>query len=275
MLPSLLLALREGIEAALIIGMLFGVLRKLQRLDLAAGVWYGVIGAAAVSVLAAVGLNLAGAELEGPAEVIFEGSTMLFAAGLLTWMIFWMHRQSRFLKGKIEAEVRQAINRPDAAVGRRALFGVAFLAVVREGIGLALYLVAAGLASNARQELSGAVFGLIAAAGLGWLLFTSTRRLPLGAFFQVTNILLILFAAGLFARGVSEFNEIGWIPAIIGHIYNINWVLNEGSVLGQVLQVTLGYSASPSLTQMLAYLIYFAALLLSLFGFQRRAVVHA
>src|SRR5690242_3148376 len=102
MLPSLLLALREGVEAALVVGLLFGGLRKLQRMDHAASIWYGVLSALIASALVAVGLTLAGAELEGPAEVIFEGATMLAAAALLTWMIFWMHGQSRFLKGKIE-----------------------------------------------------------------------------------------------------------------------------------------------------------------------------
>ncbi len=275
MLPSLLLALREGVEAALVVGLLFGGLRKLQRMDLAASIWYGVFSAIIVSALVAVGLTLAGAELEGPAEVIFEGTTMLFAAALLTWMIFWMHGQSRFMKGKIEANIRQAVSGKDNSLGKRALFGVAFLAVVREGIELALFLVAAGLASNPGQELGGAVVGLAAAVGIGWLLFTSTRRLPLGAFFQLTNILLIVFAAGLVSHGVREFNEIGWIPPVIGHVYNLNPLLNQTSLFGQVMQATFSYNATPSLTEMVAYLLYFAVLVVSLLLVQRRTVTSA
>ncbi len=201
MLPSFLLALREGVEAALIIGILFGALRKLQRRELTTSIWFGVISAVGVSLIVAVGLTLAGAQLEGTAEVVFEGFTMLFAAGLLTWMIIWMHNQSRFLKPRLEADVRQAVARPDIEIGKRALFGVAFLAVVREGVELAIFLVAAGLATNPGWEMTGALVGLASAAGLGWLLFSSTRRLPLGSFFRLTNILLILFAAGLVAHG--------------------------------------------------------------------------
>ncbi len=272
MLPSFLLALREGVEAALVIGLLIGALRKLQRRDLSASVWFGAISAAVASLLVAVGLNLAGAELEGTAEVVFEGITMLFAAGLLTWMILWMQHQSRFLRSRIEADVRQAIDRPGGTPGRRALFGVAFLAVVREGIELAIFLVAAGLASNPALELTGALTGLAAAVGLGWLLFSSTRRLPLGSFFRLTNILLILFAAGMVARGVREFIEIGWIPAVVHAIYNANPILNEGSLVGQLLQALFGYHAAPALTETIAYLLYFAVLSLSVFGFQRKSV---
>jgi high-affinity iron transporter len=266
MLPSFLLALREGVEAALVIGILLGALRKLQRSELSAAVWWGLICALLASALAAAALTLVGAELEEPYEQIFEGLTMLAAAGLLTWMIFWMHGQSRFMKGKIEQNVRLALG----TNGRRALFGVTFLAVVREGIELALFLAAAGLASNPTQELSGALLGLLSAAGLGWLLFSSTRRLPLGRFFQVTNILLLLFAAGLVGHAVGEFNEIGWIPPLMNHVYNLNPVLSDSSGLGQVLSALFGYSAGPSLTQTLGYLFYFGILSFSLFWIQHR-----
>ena len=267
MLPSFLLALREGVEAALIVGILFSALRKIDRPDLAPRVWWGVISAAAVSVLVAVGLTLAGASFEGAAEEIFEGFTMLAAAALLTWMILWMHRQSRFLRSKIEHDVRSALGKS----GGNALFGVAFFAVVREGIELAIFLVAAGMASsNSAQDLLGAGIGLAAAAVLGWVLFSSTRRLPLARFFQVTNILLILFAAGLVAHGVHEFNEVGWIPSIVEHVYDLNPVLSESSTAGQLLTALFGYNANPSLTEIIAYVGYFAVLLLSTVGFTRQ-----
>lgn len=271
MLPSLLLALREGVEAALMIGILFGVLRKMQRPDLSATIWWGVICAFLVSVLVAVGLTLAGASLKDPAEAIFEGITMLVAAGLLTWMIFWMHRHSRSLSGKIEQDMRRAFNRS----GERALFGVAFLAVIREGIELALYLIAAGLVSKPGQEIVGALLGLTAAAILGWVMFASSRRLPLGGFFQVTNVLLILFAAGLISRSVHEFNELGWIPSVISHFYNIGSLLDGGSLAGQVLATLFGYNPNPSLTETLAYLVYFAVLAFCVFGLPRLTVARA
>ncbi len=266
MFPSFLLALREGVEAALVVGILFGALRKLQRSDLAASVWWGVLSATGVSLLAALGLGLADANLEGTAEQVFEGLTMLAAAALLTWMIFWMQGQARFLRGKIESEVRQAVGKS----GKRALFGVAFLSVVREGVELALFLVAAGLASNPGPSWLGAAVGLAAAVLLGVILFASTRRLPLQSFFKVTNFFLVLFAAGLVAHGVHEFNEAGWIPSVVEHLYNLNPVLNEGSLGGQILSAIFGYNGNPSLTEALAYLVYFGVLFLSLVRIQHQ-----
>lgn len=271
MLPSFLLALREGVEAALIISILLGALRKFDRQDLSPSVWLGIISAAVLSILVAVGLTAVGASFEGRAEEIFEGFMMLLAAILLTWMIFWMHKQARFLRSKIENEVRQAVNR----TGRGALFGIAFLAVAREGIELALFLVAAGLASDAGSNLLGAAFGLAGAVALGWLLFSSTRRLPLARFFQVTNILLILFAAGLVAHGVHEFNEAGWIPAIVENVYNINPIIDDKSTLGLMLTALFGYNGNPSLTEMIAYLTYFSVLLLTTLRLPRQFVTAA
>lgn len=266
MLPSFILAFREGVEAALVIGILFSTLRKLEHKELSSSVLWGVVSAFIVSLLVAVGLNIAGASLKDPAEAIFEGITMIIAAVLLTWMIFWMHRQSRSMRGKIEKDIRQVLG----GAGRGGLFGVAFFAVVREGIELALYLVAAGLASNPGQEVAGAVIGLICAAGFGWLLFSSTRRLPLSKFFMITNVLLIFFAAGLIGQGVHEFNELGWIPSLVEHIYNLNPLLSESSTVGQILKVLIGYSATPSLSEFLAYLVYFAVLMLTVFRLPNR-----
>ena len=268
MLSSFVLALREGVEAALVVGLLFGALRKLNRKEFSASIWGGVISAFVLSGLIAVAFNIAGKSLEDPAEAIFEGITMLAAAGLLTWMIFWMHKQSPLLKGTIEANVRSALGQK----GGRTLFWVAFIAVIREGIELALYLVAAGLASNPTQELLGASLGLVTAAGLGWLLFSSTYRLPLGRFFQVTNILLILFAAGLVGQAMHEFVGLGWVPPVVTQLYNLSVVLSTNSLPGQVFKTLLGYNPTPSLTESLAYLIYIAILLIVVLWITRRAM---
>src|SRR4030067_2332483 len=136
MLPSFLLALREGTEAALIVGIVLGVLKKMNRLDRAPRVWLGVGLAALVSVIGAIALNAVGARFEGPGEAAFEGVTMLIAAGVLTWMIFWMQKQGRRIQSGLEAEVKSALTRGQDV----ALFSLAFFAVVREGFELALFL---------------------------------------------------------------------------------------------------------------------------------------
>ncbi len=252
MVPSFLLSMREGLEAALIIGIVLGVLLKLRRSDLNQMVWFGAGAAALVSVLAAIGLNLLGMEFEGTGEQIFEGVAMLLAASVLTWMIFWMHNSSRTLKSEIEAKTNQAL-RGDSA---KAIFALAFLAVVREGIELALFLLAVEKTSSPLETLAGALAGLAGAAILGWLLFNSSRRLSISGFFRVTNVLLIIFAAGLVGVGVHEFNEAGIIPAVVEHIWDINGILSDKSELGLLLKALFGYNGNPSLTEMLAYLAY-------------------
>jgi high-affinity iron transporter len=259
MLPTYLLSLREGLEAALIIGIVLGALSKIRRNDLAPAVWLGTLSAVGVSILTAVLLTTFGMSLEDKAEQIFEGVTMLIAAGILTWMIFWMSKQARFLKGELEA----GVNKPAASTGKRAAFWLAFVAVVREGVELALFITAAFFAgdqsqmtTNIIQTLAGTILGLGTAALLGWTLFATTVRLDLRRFFQVTGILLILFAAGLVAHGIHEFNEVGWIPAVIEHIWDVNVILDENSLVGQLLRTLFGYNGNPSLTEMIAYFAY-------------------
>jgi len=253
MLPAFLLSIREGLEATLIVGIVLGAVRKIHKNEAIPVVWAGVWIAALLCLASGLALDWLGASLVGTTEVIFEGTTLLLAAGLLTWMIFWMRSQSRQLKSELEIGVSKAALNP----GQRGLFLFAFIAVLREGIELTLFLTAAALTTNPWQVLAGAVLGLAVAAFLGWSLFASIISLDLGRFFLITSVLLILFAAGLVSRGVHEFNEIGWIPQIIDHIWNMNPLLDEQSYLGQVLGALFGYSGSPSLTEAMAYLGYF------------------
>jgi len=135
-----------------------------------------------------------------------------------------------------------------------------FTAVGREGIELALFLIAAQVASEPVSTLLGTLAGLSLAIFLGYVLFTTTYRLNLQRFFQVTNILLLLFAAGLLAHGVHEFNEAGLIPAVIEHVYDINGILPEKSTVGLLLTAMFGYNGNPSLTEMLTYIIFLTGL---------------
>lgn len=261
MLPSFLLSLREGLEAALIIGIVLGALQKIRRTDLAPALWMGTLAALGVSILTAVILTLFGLSLEDEAEMIYEGITMLLAAGILTWMIFWMSKQARNIKFELENEVNKAAG----TTGKRAIFWVAFFAIVREGVELALFITAAffagsseNLTANTILTLAGVVLGLGTAILLGWSLLAATARLNLKKFFQVTGYLLILFAAGLVAHGIHEFNEVHFIPEIIEHVWDINSFVNESSVLGQLLVTLFGYNGNPSLTELIGYFVYLA-----------------
>jgi high-affinity iron transporter len=226
-----------------------------------------VLSATVLSALVGVLLTSIGLSFEGRTEQIFEGVTMLLAAGVLTWMIFWMNRQARHIKGELESGVQKAAFEG----GKRGLFVLAFLAVFREGIELALFLVASVFASDVQQTLIGTFLGMGTAILLGWSFFATSVRLDLRRFFQVTGFLLILFAAGLVASSVHEFNEAGVIPVVIEHVWDVNPILNENTVLGSMLKALFGYDGNPSLTEVLSYFAYFVTIFFGLRLADRRA----
>ncbi len=156
MLAGFLLAMREGVEAALIIGIVLSTLRKINRGTLSLIVWRGVLAAGGFSLLAGLVLFWLGVNFEGRSEEIFEGAVMLAAAGLLTWMIFWMRRHSATLLKDLADDVRKAAITKDSPW---ALFWLSFLAVGREGFELALFLVASQMATGSLQTFLGATSG--------------------------------------------------------------------------------------------------------------------
>jgi high-affinity iron transporter len=257
-MPAFLLSLREGLEAALIVGIVFGALKKLGRRDQALFVWLGVGVAIAASLSVAIGLDAVGAEFEGTAAQVFEGVTMLLAAGVLTWMIFWMQRAGGGIHQRLTADVKAVTGE-----GRHysaSLFLLAFLAVFREGIELALFLVATTFATSALQTIIGAAAGLLLAAGLGYLLFAGSIRLNLKLFFRMTSLLLIVFAAGMLAYGVHELVEATVLPALVEPLYNISSILSDQAGLGLLLKALFGYNSNPALLETLAYVAYFVVI---------------
>jgi high-affinity iron transporter len=178
---------------------------------------------------------------------------MLLAAAVLTWMIFWMRRQGRNIQAELESDVRRAT----ATGSAWALFSLAFVAVVREGIETVLFLTAAAFSATPAQTLIGGAVGLVVAVALGWLMFAAGKRLDVGAFFRVTSVLLILFAAGLVAHGVHELQEAGVLPIIVEHVWDINPILDENSTAGSILKALFGYNGNPSLLETVSYVVYY------------------
>jgi len=257
MLAAGLITFREGLEAALIVGIVLGYLKKIGRLDRQGYLWVGVVAAALVSLGVALGLQAIGAQFTGRAEEIFEGATMFLAVGVLTWMIFWMRYQGRYIKVALERDVEVAVTSGQ----NWALFGLAFIAVFREGVETALFLSAAAYASAATDTFWGGLLGLGVALLVGYLIFATTVRLDVRRFFDVTSVLLLLFAAGLLAHGVHEFQEAGLIPVIVEHLWDMNNILNENSTLGSILKAILGYNGNPSLLEVSSYLGYWVVVL--------------
>jgi high-affinity iron transporter len=201
---SLFVTLREGFEAALIVGIVLAYLNKSGAPERARHVWAGVAAAAAVSVLMGVIIFASGNELSGTSEAVYEGVAMLLATGVLTWMIFWMQRQARTLGSHLREQVSTAL-----VAGGAALFWVAFVGVAREGIETSLFVYAATGKDSAISTILGGATGLAIAAILGVLVYRGSHRLNLGRFFQVTSVLLLAFAAYLLMGGLHELGEAG------------------------------------------------------------------
>ncbi len=260
MAAAALIALREGLEAALIVGIVLGYLRRIGYLEGRRSVWIGVFVAVLASLGLAIFIQFVGMELEGRAEEIFEGATMFLAVGVLTWMIFWMRTQARLVKISLERNIQDAVE-----TGTKwGLILVAFIAVFREGVETALFLSAAAFASNGRGTLIGAVLGLAAAILIGYLIYASTAKLNVRRFFNITSVLLLLFAAGLLAHGIHEFQEAGLIPTVNEQVWDTNNILDENSSLGQILKAVFGYNGNPSLEEVVGYFGYWIVVLLGL-----------
>ena len=262
MLGSLLIALREGMEAALVIGIILAYLARTGNRRGFRPVWLGLFSALAVSLLAGGIIYVVAGDLSGRAEPIFEGSVLLIAVGVLTWMIFWMRRQAINIRGHLHAQLQAALT-GGSSLG---LAAIAFAVVVREGIEMALFLFAATrVAESFVLFAAGTLLGLAGATAIGYLVYKGSTRLNLRTFFNVTSLLLIIFGAGLLVRAIGEFQEVGLIPAAAQHIWDTSRALSEDSTAGKLLVAIFGYVASPSLLQVVAYVAYLGGVLIAYF----------
>ncbi|MFQ5737003.1 MAG: FTR1 family protein [Thermodesulfobacteriota bacterium] len=249
MIPSMVLTFREFLEATLVIVVILSYLKRTGHARHAKNVWYGAGIGVICSVALAVLFGLVSGGLGAGAEEVFEGVMMLIAVALLTWMIVWMMAQRTVAK-ELERKVSRELD-------KRQALGVILLvavAVLREGIETVIFLYAASFAGAA--DLGGAVMGGLAAVALGYLLFTGAKRVRLKAFFQITSVILILFAAGLTSHALLEFQKAGVLSPIVEHLYDVTWIVSKKSTMGGILSSLFGYTGKPSLTEMTGYLGY-------------------
>jgi high-affinity iron transporter len=218
LLSAFLIALREGVEASLVVGIVLVYLSRTGRSQLARFVWFGVAVAAALSLAVAIALESWHINEDG-----FEGLLMLVAAFFVITMIVWMNRVARHLKNEIEKKVEVYAARAGTAAGW-GIFLFVFLMVLREGAELALVLRAVELSSEGLQTWIGTVAGIAAAVAVGLFFFKGTLRVPLHRFFAVTSVILVLVAFQLALTGLHELSESQWLPssktemAIIGPV---------------------------------------------------------
>lgn len=266
-MAAFLVMLREGVEAALIVAILLAFLDRTNRREASVTVWRGTGAAVVVSLVAGIAIWKTVGSLEGAAEQSVEGVVALLAAGLLTWMIFWMGKQARGLRSGLESQADSALE-----TGGGALAMVAFVAVAREGFESVLFMLSTTVGeASASAQIVGGLLGLIAAVAIGYLVYKGSHLINLRSFFRWTGFLLILFGAGLVAKGVHEFQEFGALPTFVEHVWELNILDPSTSTTGAFLKTMFGWDPDPSLLQLLGYLAYLIPVGLS-FG-RRTAVV--
>jgi len=252
MAAALLITLRETLEASLVVGIVLAFLQRSNEGRYARWVWGGVAAGVLGSLALAWVFQRVVGGFEGRVEELYEGVTMLIAAGLITWMVLWMSRQGKRMKGHLEGRVGGHIrdNRP------LGIFFLVFVSVLREGIETVIFLQAAFLQSQTAYHQLGAVLGIVLAIGASWLLFKGLKAFSLRRFFAVSSLMLLLFAAGLFAHAIHEFAEAHVIPELVEHVWNLSAVLPDDGTVGSILKGLFGYNADPSLIEVIAYVLY-------------------
>jgi high-affinity iron transporter len=257
---GLLTGLREGVEAALIVSIVLAYVVRSGRRDQVDRIWIGTAGAVGLSLALGIVLFVTVGSFNAPYEQMFEGTTMLLAAVVVTWMLFWMRRQAMSVKGELQAAV-------DRAVAGGATWGLAllaFTAVIREGLETSLFLV--GQATSNRVDaawvLLGALAGLLIAVALGYGFYRGSRRVSLGTFFRWTGIALVFIAAGLLSKGLHEFIEIGALGGpLTATAFDLSRSLPDEDGIGAFLRALLGYSATPELATLGLHVSYVVAVL--------------
>jgi high-affinity iron transporter len=229
---TFVITLREGFEAALVVGLILAYLKKTDNLGQARSVWAGVAIAVVFSLAMGALLFLTIGELEGRAEQAYEGSAMILAAVVVTWMAFWMKKQARTIGSHLRERVSDSLR----SGGGLALAAVAFIAVAREGLETGLFLFASTENSGPVLAISAALAGLAAAVGLGVAFYRGALRLDLRRFFLITGLLVIAFAAWLIYGGVHEFGELAGSElletaaplAAVGYALGLGWYYLRG-----------------------------------------------
>ncbi len=259
MIPTFVITLREGVEAALIVGIIAAFLVKEGRRDALRQMWLGVAIAVTICVGVAVVLEIVGQDLPQKQQEGLETVISLIAVMAVTYMIVWMRRNARGIKATLEGEAASAL----AAGSTLALVGMAFLAVLREGLETSVFLLAAFQNSaDTTAAGSGAVLGLLAAVAIGLGLYRGGVRINLTKFFKITGAVLVFVAAGLLATAAHTAHEAGWVNGLQSQAVDLSWLVQPGTISGSLLTGMLGLQPHPTVIEASLYVLYAAPMLL-------------
>lgn len=253
MIPTFVISLREGVEAALIVGIIAAFLVKEGRRDAMRQMWAGVGIAIALCAGVGVGLDLIGQQLPQKEQEGLETVIAVIAVGAVTYMIVWMRRHARGIKAQLEGDAASALARGSTL----ALVAMAFLAVLREGFETSVFLLAAFQDSTDTTAAgAGAVLGVVAAVAIGLGLYRGGVRINLTRFFRVTGIVLVFVAAGLLAAAAHTGHEAGWVNGLQGQAVDLGWLVKPDTVSGSLLTGMLGLQPAPTVIEAIVYLGY-------------------
>lgn len=270
MLAPFLIMLREGIEAALITGIVATYLRQTGRANWMPAVWVGVFLAVALSLFVGAALQLVSAEFPQKAQELFEAFVGLIAVTVLVSMVFWMRRAARSIK----SELHDSIDAAFAGNSRQgwALVGMVFFAVAREGLESIFFLLAVFQQSSGPAAPLGALGGIFVAAILGYGIYAGGVRLNMRHFFRWTGIFILVVAAGILASALGNLHEAGLWNGLQAQAFNLGDVLPVASVLGTILSGIFSYQEAPSTGEVIVYVVFLAV---TLFFFLRPAATSA
>jgi high-affinity iron transporter len=253
-LPTFVIGLREGLEAALIVGIVAAFLAKQGRRDALRQVWLGVGAAVVLCVGVAIALRVVSAELPQREQEGLETVVSALAIAMVTVMIFWMRKHARGMKKELEGAAASALATGSAS----ALVAMAFLAVLREGFETAVFVLAVVQQPSGGSVLPtvGVLLGIAISVGIGWGIYRGGVRLNLAKFFKATGLVLVVVAAGLVMTTLHTAHEAGWLNAGQGQALDLSWLVHPGTPLASALTGVLGVRASVTVIEALGWLVY-------------------
>jgi high-affinity iron transporter len=259
MLPTFVIGLREGLEAALIVGIIAAFLGQRGRRDALAKVWLGVLAAVLICIAFGVALHLLSDTLDQASQERLETVIGVFAVAMVTYMVLWMSKHARGMKGELEGMAASALARGSAG----ALIAMAFLAVLREGFETVVFLLAvAQFSDNTGTALLGAVLGILVAAGIGYGIYRGGVHLNMARFFKITGLVLVIVAAGLVMSTLHTAHEGHWISFGQQQAMDLSSVIQIGTPLESLFTGVLGIQARPVLIEVIGWVVYAVPMLL-------------
>ncbi|MFX1486215.1 MAG: FTR1 family protein [Promethearchaeota archaeon] len=247
-----MVTLREGVEIALVLGIILGYIAELGAFGLRKYVYLGFAVAVVASLLVSIALNLLGVVFSGLIERLYEGVTSALAAIVLLTAVLWMHKKGPTIRRELEAKVGLAVEKGTAD----ALAILSFVIVVREGVEIALFLQQSIIQTTVAETILGALIGFTGALVVGLIILKTSARVSTRTFFRVTSIILVFIAAGLLAYGIHELQEAAIIPVVVEHLYDVNFIIDENGLVGSILKALFGYNGNPSLIETTVYLLF-------------------